>query len=186
MWNVQQDPEGLIKLVGKKRFVEKLDSFFTYSPKSSEDLPLFSTGMIGQYAHGNEPSHHAAYFYNQVGQPQKTQQYIHEIVTQLYNASPAGLCGNEDCGQMSAWYVFNAMGFYPFNPVSCQYELGTPLFDKVTIHLPNNKTFTIVANNHKEDKYLVSSTKLNGKALKHTFFTHKDLMQGGQMVFDMK
>ncbi len=186
MWNVQQDPEGLIKLVGKKRFVEKLDSFFTYSPKSSEDLPLFSTGMIGQYAHGNEPSHHAAYFYNKVGQPQKTQQYVHEIVTQLYNASPAGLCGNEDCGQMSAWYVFNAMGFYPFNPVSCQYEIGTPLFDKVTIHLPNNKTFTIQANNHNDGKYLVESTKLNGKALKRTFFTHKDLMQGGQLVFDMK
>ena len=186
MWSVQHDPEGLIKLVGKKRFVEKLDSFFTYSPKATDDLPLFSTGMIGQYAHGNEPSHHAAYFYNKVGQPGKTQRYIHQILTELYNDTPAGLCGNEDCGQMSAWYVFNAMGFYPFNPISCQYETGTPLFDKVTIHLPNGKDFKIEARNAAPGKYAVKSMTLNGKSLSRTYFTHQELTKGGTLIFNMK
>ncbi len=186
MWSVQHDPEGLIKMVGKKRFVEKLDSFFTYTPKANADLPLFSTGMIGQYAHGNEPSHHAAYLYNKVGQPEKTQRYIHQILTELYNDSPAGLCGNEDCGQMSAWYVFNAMGFYPFNPVSCQYEIGTPLFNKVTIHLPGGKDFRIETRNAQEGKYAVKDVTLNGKKLRKTFFTHEELTKGGTLVFDMK
>lgn len=186
MWSVQHDPEGLIKLVGKKRFVEKLDSFFTYSPKATDDLPLFSTGMIGQYAHGNEPSHHAVYFYNKVGQPEKTQRYIHQILTELYNDSPSGLCGNEDCGQMSAWYVFNSMGFYPFSPISCQYETGTPLFNKVTIHLPGGKDFKIEARNTAPGKYTVKAVTLNGKSLKRTYFTHEELTRGGTLVFDMK
>lgn len=186
MWSVQHDPEGLIKLVGKKRFVEKLDSFFTYSPKATDDLPLFSTGMIGQYAHGNEPSHHAVYLYNKVGQPEKTQRYIHQILTELYNDSPSGLCGNEDCGQMSAWYVFNSMGFYPFSPISCQYETGTPLFNKVTIHLPGGKDFKIEARNAAPGKYTVKAVTLNGKSLKRTYFTHEELTRGGTLVFDMK
>ncbi len=186
MWSVQHDPEGLIKLVGKKRFVEKLDSFFTYSPKATDDLPLFSTGMIGQYAHGNEPSHHAVYFFNKIGQPEKTQRYIHRILTELYNDSPAGLCGNEDCGQMSAWYVFNAIGFYPFNPISCQYEIGTPLFNKVTIHLPNGKDFNIEARNLADGKYAVKDMTLNGKKLKRTYFTHEELVKGGTLIFNMK
>ena len=186
MWSVQHDPEGLIKLVGKKRFVEKLDSFFSYSPKATDDLPLFSTGMIGQYAHGNEPSHHAAYFFNKIGQPEKTQRYIHRILTELYNDSPAGLCGNEDCGQMSAWYVFNAIGFYPFNPISCQYEIGTPLFNKVTIHLPNGKDFNIETRNLADGKYAVKDITLNGKRLKRTYFTHEELVKGGTLIFNMK
>ncbi len=186
MWSVQHDPEGLIKLVGKKRFVEKLDSFFTYSPKATDDLPLFSTGMIGQYAHGNEPSHHAVYFYNKVGQPEKAQRYIHQILTELYNDSPSGLCGNEDCGQMSAWYVFNSMGFYPFSPISCQYETGTPLFNKVTIHLPGGKDFKIEARNAAPGKYTVKAVTLNGKSLKRTYFTHEELTRGGTLVFEMK
>lgn len=115
MWSVQHDIKGLEKLVGKKRFAEKLDSFFTYTPTANAELPLFSTGMIGQYAHGNEPSHHAAYIFNKIGQPHKTQKYVRQILTELYNDTPAGLCGNEDCGQMSAWYVFSALGFYPLN-----------------------------------------------------------------------
>lgn len=186
MWSVQHDPEGLIKLVGKKRFVEKLDSFFSYSPKATDDLPLFSTGMIGQYAHGNEPSHHAAYFFNKIGQPEKTQRYIHRILTELYNDSPAGLCGNEDCGQMSAWYVFNAIGFYPFNPISCQYEIGTPLFNKVTIHLPNGKDFNIETRNLADGKYAVKDMTLNGKKLRRTYFTHEELVKGGTLIFNMK
>lgn len=186
MWSVQHDPEGLIRLVGKKRFSSKLDSLFTYTPAANAELPLFSTGMIGQYAHGNEPSHHAAYFFNKIGQPEKTRRYVHQILTQLYNDSPAGLCGNEDCGQTSAWYVFNAMGFYPFNPVSCTYEVGVPLFPKVTIHLPQGKTFTIEASNMKPDGYDVNSITLNGKRLKGTSITHESLTAGGTLHFYMK
>lgn len=186
MWSVQHDPEGLIKLLGRKMFAQKLDSLFEYTPKANSKLPLFSTGMIGQYAQGNEPSHHAAYFFNKIGQPEKTQRYIHKILTQLYNEKPAGLCGNEDCGQTSAWYVFNAMGFYPFNPVSCQYEMGTPLFPKVTIHLPGGNTFVIEAANLRPDGYAVKSASLNGKRLKRTYFTHQELMSGGKLLFEMK
>lgn len=186
MWSVQQDPEGLIRLVGRRRFAAKLDSLFTYVPAANAELPLFSTGMIGQYAQGNEPSHHAAYFYNKIGQPEKTQKYVHQILTRLYNDSPAGLCGNEDCGQMSAWYVFNAMGFYPFNPVSCQYELGTPLFTRITLRLPNGNRFVIRAENLLPDKYAVRQASLNGKPLKQTYITHQQLMDGGELVFDMK
>ncbi len=187
MWSVQQDPMGLIKLVGKKRFAQKLDSLFTYTPRENSKLPLFSTGMIGQYAQGNEPSHHAAYFFNKIGQPEKTRQYIHQILTRLYNDSPAGLCGNEDCGQMSAWYVFNAMGFYPFNPVSCEYEMSLPLFDKVTIHLPSGKDFTVETKGRKKaSQFDVKSITLNGKKLKKTFFTHDQLTAGGTLCFEMK
>ncbi len=186
MWSVQHDPEGLIKLVGKKRFAQKLDSLFTYTPAANAELPLFSTGMIGQYAQGNEPSHHAAYFFNKIGQPQKTRRYVHEILTKLYNDSPAGLCGNEDCGQMSAWYVFNAMGFYPFNPVSCQYETGVPLFPKATIHLPGGRDFVVEAKGYKEGSYAVKRITLNGKPLKRTFFTHEQLTAGGTLCFEME
>lgn len=101
---------------------------FTFHPSADDELPLFSTGMIGQYAHGNEPSHHVIYLYNAVDQPWKTQEYVAKVMNELYLNSPAGLCGNEDCGQMSAWYVFSAMGFYPVNPISGQYEIGTPPF----------------------------------------------------------
>ncbi len=186
MWSVQHDPEGLIKLVGKKRFAQKLDSLFTYTPAANAELPLFSTGMIGQYAQGNEPSHHAAYFFNKIGQPQKTRRYVHEILTKLYNDSPAGLCGNEDCGQMSAWYVFNAMGFYPFNPVSCQYETGVPIFPKATIHLPGGRDFVVEAKGYKEGSYAVKRITLNGKPLKRTFFTHDQLTAGGTLCFEME
>lgn len=186
MWSVQHDIKGLERLVGKKRFEEKLDSFFIYSPSANDELPLFSTGMIGQYAHGNEPSHHAAYIFNKIGKPHETQKYVHKIVTQLYNDSPAGLCGNEDCGQTSAWYVFSALGFYPLNPISCEYELGTPLFDKATIHLENGNDFTIEAKRTTPNKYLVEDVVLNGSKLRKTYITHENLIKGGQLVFKIK
>lgn len=186
MWSVQHDIEGLEKLVGKKRFEEKLDSFLTYSPSANDELPLFSTGMIGQYAHGNEPSHHAAYIFNKIGKPYETQKYVHKIVTQLYNDSPAGLCGNEDCGQTSAWYVFSALGFYPLNPISCEYELGTPLFDRATIHLENGNDFTIEAERTAPNNYLVENVVLNGSKLRKTYITHENLIKGGQLVFKIK
>lgn len=186
MFSVQHDIKGLERLVGKKRFAEKLDSLFTYSPTDNSKLPLFSTGMIGQYAHGNEPSHHTAYIFNKIGQPDKTAKYVHEIVTQLYNDSPAGLCGNEDCGQTSAWLVFSAMGFYPMDPTSCQYETGTPLFKKVSVKLNNGNTFVIDTQGYEPGKYKVDSIELNGKRLKTTYITHNDIMRGGVLKFCMK
>lgn len=186
MWSVQHDMKGLEKLVGKKRFAEKLDSFFTYTPAANAELPLFSTGMIGQYAHGNEPSHHAAYIFNKIGQPHKTQKYVRQILTELYNDTPAGLCGNEDCGQMSAWYVFSALGFYPLNPVSCEYEIGSPLFRNATIHLENGKTFKVEAEGYSPEKYLVKEVLLNGKRLRGTNISHEDILKGGTLTFVMQ
>ena len=183
MWSVQQDPEGLVALVGKKHFAAKLDSLFEVGPLENSKLPLFSTGMIGQYAQGNEPSHHVAYLYNVIGQPNKTQRYVHEILTRLYNDSPAGLCGNEDCGQMSAWYVLNAMGFYPLNPVSCQYETAVPLFPRITVHLPSGKNFVIESQGYQPGKYEVKRVLLNGKKLRGTSFTHEELLCGGTLTF---
>ena len=186
MWSVQHDINGLERLVGKKRFAAKLDSLFTYTPADNAELPPFSTGMIGQYAHGNEPSHHAAYIYNKIGQPRKTQKYVYDILTKLYNDTPDGLCGNEDCGQMSAWYVFSAMGFYPMDPTSCQYETGTPLFDKVTINLDNGHKFVVDTRNHAEGKYEVCDIELNGRHLKKTYITHDDIVNGGVLTFFME
>lgn len=186
MWSVQHDIKGLEKLVGKKRFAEKLDSFFTYTPTANAELPLFSTGMIGQYAHGNEPSHHAAYIFNKIGQPHKTQKYVRQILTELYNDTPAGLCGNEDCGQMSAWYVFSALGFYPLNPVNCEYEIGSPLFRNATIHLENGNTFKVEAEGYSPEKYLVKEVLLNGKRLRSTNISHEDILKGGTLTFVMQ
>ena len=184
-WSVQHDMKGLIELCGgKSRFEEKLDSMFTLHA-AKDKLPIFSTGMIGQYAHGNEPSHHVAYLYNLVDKPYKTQKYITEIVHDLYRNAPDGLCGNEDCGQMSAWYVFSAMGFYPVNPVSCEYELGTPLFPEVKLNLPGGKTFKILAKDVTREKCYVKSVKLNGKQLHRSYITHAEIMAGGVLEFEM-
>lgn len=185
-WSVPQDLDGLISLVGgKERFTQKLDSMFTYVPHTDEELPIFSTGMIGQYAHGNEPSHHVIYLYNKVGQPWKAQQYVAEVLHELYKNDPAGLCGNEDCGQMSAWYVFSAMGFYPVDPVSGQYEIGTPLFPEVKMHLNNGKVFTILAPAASHENIYIQSVKLNGKPYDKSYITHEQIMNGDTFEFEM-
>ena len=207
MWSVQHDIDGLIDLVGRERFEAKLDSMFTYSPAENADLPIFSTGMIGQYAHGNEPSHHVAYLFNHIGKPEKTRQYVQQIMKELYRNTPDGLCGNEDCGQMSAWYVMSAMGFYPVNPCGGEYELGAPLFPEVRLHLPDSKMFTIKCHfdDHKEEKSQkkerdssvatlhrndttgspLESTKvcLNGDVINGTTISHKDIVEGGVLEF---
>ena len=177
MWSVQHDIDGLIEVVGKKRFAEKLDSMFTHSPAGNEDLPIFSTGMIGQYAHGNEPSHHVAYLFNRIGEPDKTQQYVRQIMREMYRNSPDGLCGNEDCGQMSAWYVMSAMGFYPVDPCGGEYELGAPLFTELTLHLGNGKEFTVRGKDKCRKAYL------NGRRIKGTTISHKDITNGGVLEF---
>lgn len=185
-WSVQHDIDGLIDLVGgKNRFAEKLDSMFTYHPAADAELPLFSTGMIGQYAHGNEPSHHVIYLFNSIGFNERTQYYVAKVMNELYKNEPAGLCGNEDCGQMSAWYVFSAMGFYPVNPVSGKYEIGTPLFPKMQLHLTNGKTFTVLAPNVNKKNIYIQSTKVNGHPYDKTYITHEQIMSGATVEFEM-
>mgnify|MGYP000044823029 FL=1 len=185
-WSVQHDVDGLVSLVGgKERFREKLDSMFTYHPTDDHELPIFSTGMIGQYAHGNEPSHHVAYLYNKVNQPWKTQQYVSQIMDELYLNTPAGLCGNEDCGQMSAWYVFSAMGFYPVNPVSGEYEIGKPKFKKVELQLANGKVFTVLAKNLDKENRYIRAVKLDGKDYHQSFITHEQILSGATLELEM-
>lgn len=184
-WFVPHDIEGLIRLNGgKEAFGRKLDSLFTIdSQLEGEQVSPDISGMIGQYAQGNEPSHHVAYLFNYIGQPHKTQFYVNKILTELYTAAPDGLCGNEDCGQMSAWYVFSAMGFYPVNPVDGKYQLGTPLFEKVTIKTGPEKRFVITANKESGKHIYVKKVLLNGKPLDRTWITHEEIMNGGTLEF---
>jgi len=185
-WSVQHDIPGLIDLVGgNERFGQKLDSMFTFHPSDTSKLPIFSTGMIGQYAHGNEPSHHAIYLFNAIGQPWKTQQYAAEVMEKLYLNNPSGLSGNDDCGQMSAWYVFSALGFYPVDPVSGRYEIGTPLFEHSEFKLANGKKFTIKANHVNKTNIYIQSITLDGKPLETSYITHEQIMSGATLVFQM-
>lgn len=185
-WSVPQDLDGLIGLLGsKERFAEKLDSMFTYVPKSEKELPIFSTGMIGQYAHGNEPSHHVIYLYNKIGQPWKTQQYVTKVLHDLYLNAPDGICGNEDCGQMSAWFVFSSMGFYPVDPICGRYEIGSPLFSEVRMHLANGKTFTVLAPEVSRKNIYIQSVKRNGQLYDKSYITHEQIMNGDTFFFEM-
>lgn len=186
-WHVQHDVEGLIELMGgKDRFANKLDSlFFLESSEKNTGFVSDVTGLIGQYAHGNEPSHHVAYLYNYADQRHKTQQLIREIFDKFYLPKPDGLCGNDDCGQMSAWYIFSAMGFYPVNPAGGEYVLGAPQMEEVTISLPHDKLFTVQALGlSKKNKY-VQSVTLNDKPVTDFRINHSDIMKGGKLVFVM-
>lgn len=185
-WYAPQDVEGLIAIMGgKERFTQKLDSMFTFAPLPTDTLPIFSTGMIGQYAHGNEPSHHVAYLYNWTQEPWKTQKYVREILLTQYKNEPYGHCGNEDCGQMSSWFIFSSMGFYPVDPISGVYAIGSPLMDKVVINLPSGKTFTITAKENSPENIYIESVKLNGVKLPALFIKHTDIMNGGTLEFKM-
>lgn len=186
-WHVQHDIEGLIQLMGgKNKFSQKLDSlFFIDSQTQNTGFVNDVTGLIGQYAHGNEPSHHVAYLYNYVDKPYKTQQLIREIFDRFYHPKPDGLCGNDDCGQMSAWYILSAMGFYPVNPISGEYIIGAPQIKEITINLPNGKKFRVLAKNlSKENKY-VKSIRLNGKKIDGFKIKHSDIVKGGNLEFTM-
>jgi len=186
-WFVPHDVQGLIELVGgEEKFTEKLDTLFsTSSELTGEEVSSDITGLIGQYAHGNEPSHHITHMYNFVGQSWKTQELTHEIMSELYFNDPNGLAGNEDCGQMSAWYVLNAMGFYSFCPGEPMYSIGRPVFDQVEINLVNGKKFSIVAKNNGRENLYIQAVKLNGIGLDKPFFSHEDLMNGGTLEFEM-
>jgi len=185
-WSVSQNIEGLIEVVGgSEKFEKKLDSMFTLNPLPEDNLPIFSTGMIGQYAHGNEPSHHVGYLYNYVGKPWKTQELIREILETQYKNTPDGHCGNEDCGQMSSWYIFSSLGFYPVNPSQGVYSFGSPLFDKATINLENGKKFVIQAINNNNENKFIQSVELNGKTITQNYILHKDILEGGNLIFTM-
>ena len=184
---VPQDVQGLIDLYGSAaRFTTKLDSLFTESSiiKGANKSPDIS-GLIGQYAHGNEPSHHIAYLYDYAGKPWKSQYYIREIMDSLYTSKPDGLCGNEDCGQMSAWYVLSAIGFYPVNPADGNYVFGSPSFPEVTIQLPGDKSFHVVARSVSDKNKYIQKVSLNGKPLDRTYINYKEIMDGGELIFDM-
>lgn len=183
-WHVQHDVPGLIALMGgEEAFCTKLDSLFTLKLETTQaDV----TGLIGQYAHGNEPSHHVTYLYALAGKPERTQELVREIFDTQYRPEPDGLCGNDDCGQMSAWYMLSAMGFYPVNPVSGQYVFGAPQLSKMVLHLADGKTFTIIAEGlSKENKYVESIT-LNGEPYTQNYITHDDIVKGGTLVYKMK
>ncbi|MDO4229054.1 MAG: GH92 family glycosyl hydrolase [Capnocytophaga sp.] len=185
-WFVPQNIPELIKSVGsEQRFEQKLDSMFSYYPLPEDKLPIFSTGMIGQYAHGNEPSHHVGYLYNYVKKPSKTQAIIREILKTQYKNEPAGHCGNEDCGQMSAWFVLSSLGFYPVNPAQGVYLFGSPYFENTKIQVSENKFFTIKTIRFSEENKYIKSIRLNGKPYKKLYITHKDIMAGGELIFEM-
>jgi predicted alpha-1,2-mannosidase len=180
------DISGLIALMGgPAQFASKLDQLFTAESQTTGREQVDITGLIGQYAHGNEPSHHMAYLYNYVGQPWKTQSRVASIMDQFYKPEPDGLIGNEDCGQMSAWYVLSAAGFYPVTPGSNVYAIGSPLFPEVRFNLENVKTFVVRAVNVSDRNVYIQSATLNGKAYNKSFLLHQDLMNGGEIVFTM-
>jgi predicted alpha-1,2-mannosidase len=186
VWSVQHDPQGLIDLFGgNKAFTKKLDTFFEMSPLITPPKYVGVVGTIGQYVHGNQPSHHVAYLYNYAGQPWKTQEWVRQICEELYRPGPGGLCGNEDMGSLSSWYVLSSLGIYAVTPGSTHYVIGSPLFGEATLQLAGNKTFAIKAlNNSKENKYIQSAT-LNGAAFNRTWITQDEITAGGELIFQM-
>ena len=185
-WLVPHDVEGLISLFGSKEaFVSKLDSLFLVNEDLGDAASPDISGLIGQYAHGNEPGHHTVYLYSFVGQQWKTAEKVDYILSHMYSDLPDGLQGNEDCGQMSSWYVFSALGFYPVNPSDGMYVFGRPIFDKVVLKLPENKVFEIRANNNSAENKYIQSIELNGQPYNKLYISHADIMAGGTLVFTM-
>ena len=186
-WFVPHDVEGLVALFGgEAQFSTKLDQLFSESSEiEGEGSSVDISGLIGQYAHGNEPSHHIAYLYNYIGEPWKTQEVVDKILTTLYFNDPNGLSGNEDCGQMSSWYVLSAMGIYQVAPGSTTYTLGRPIFDHVELNLENGKTFEIVARNNSPESKYVKTVSLNGQKLERPFLDHSAIESGGKLEFEM-
>lgn len=183
-WHVQHDIPGLISLMGgKKAFCQKLDSLFNVKIEGAALADV--TGLIGTYAHGNEPSHHIAYLFTLAGEPARTQELIRQIVETQYHPIPEGLCGNDDCGQMSAWYIFSVMGFYPVDPVSAKYIFGAPQFPSITLNLQNGKTFKVIATNLSDDNKYVKQILLNGKRYTKNYIDHAAITKGGTLEFIM-
>lgn len=185
-WLVPHDVDGLVALFGgKEEFLRKFDELYNVSSELNEGASIDITGMIGQYAHGNEPSHHTIYLYSYIGEREKAADLIHKVYDDFYTTETDGLIGNEDCGQMSAWYIFSSLGFYPVNPVDGKFVFGTPLAEKAVINLNNGKKFTILSHNlSKENKY-IKSIKLNKMNYNMGYITYDDIMNGGILEFTM-
>lgn len=185
-WLVPHEVKGLIDLFGSEsRFVAKLDSLFLANGDLGAEASPDISGLIGQYAHGNEPSHHILYLYAYVGQQWKTAEKVREVLTTLYHAEPDGICGNEDVGQMSAWYILSSLGFYQVAPAGGIYVLGSPLFDKATIQVGDGKTFQVVAKNNSRTNCYIQRASLNGKPYTHSFIHYKEIMNGGVLELEM-
>lgn len=186
-FHVQHDIPGLVDLMGgKEKFAQHLDSMFYSSSKPEVKTLVWNIhGTIGQYWHGNEPCHHVPYLYKYTDQPEKTDKFIRKLVDEFYHNKPDGLKGNDDCGQMSAWYMYAVLGFYPVNPCGGEYILGAPQLNEATIHLQNGKKFTVKANNLSKENYIVQSVSLNGAAVERNYITHDEIVAGGDLVFEM-
>ena len=168
---------------GREKTAAALDSLFTYEAIEVTDEILDMTGLIGEYAHGNEPSHNMAYLFYFVDQPSKSQHYVRRILNELYTATPEGISGNEDCGQMSAWYVMSALGIYPVCPASGQFYFAAPLFSKAEVKLGNGKVLTILAD-HPEYEY-ISGVTFNGEPVENNYITYNELLKGGELSFTL-
>lgn len=186
VWSVQHDIPGLINLFGgNDNFIKKLDTFFEMSPLITPPKYVGVVGTIGQYVHGNQPSHHVSYLYNWAGQPWKTQFRARQVMEQLYKPGPGGLCGNEDMGSLSSWYVLSAMGIYPVAPGSPLYTIGSPLFEKVTLKTERNRSFTVTAKNNSPENVYIQSARLNGQPFNRTWISHEEIVNGGVLEFEM-
>lgn len=187
-WLAPHDVEGLVSLFGsREKFLQRLDSLFSVKDEvKGENASPDISGLIGQYAHGNEPSHHIAYLFSMAGAPEKTQSMVRRIMSEMYTDNKDGICGNEDCGQMSAWYVFSAMGFYPANPADGKFILGSPVLDNAVLSLPGEKTFTVIAEGNSAEKVNVSACFLNGVKLDRNYITWEEITAGGELRFIMK
>lgn len=193
-WNyslyVPHDVKGLINLIGgNEKLISWLDSLFNYElPEKylGESEDVTKVGMIGSYVHGNEPSHHVAYLYNFAAAPWKTQERIHQIVNEMYKPKPDGLCGNDDCGQMSAWYIFSLLGFYPVAPSSNQYVIGSPCVNSAVINFENGKKLNVIVENYSEENIYIKEVFLNNKRLNRSFITHNEIINGGKLKFVMQ
>jgi predicted alpha-1,2-mannosidase len=193
-WNyslyVPHNPETMINMMGgKKRFVTHLDSLFTFELPDkyfAETEDITSDGIIGNYVHGNEPSHHVAYLFNYTDQPWKTQENIRMILKRMYHPTTDGLGGNDDCGQMSAWYIFSSLGFYPVAPGSDEYSIGSPSVKSATLQLENSKVFQIEVKNQGDKNVYIDKVLLNDQPLTRPYLKHAEIMEGGQLQFIMK
>jgi predicted alpha-1,2-mannosidase len=183
-FGIQHDVTGYIELLGgDEAFVAKLDTLFDQPSTLPPDAPPDIAGMVGQYAHGNEPSHHIAYLYSFAGRPDKTAARIHKLNTTEYSNHPDGMAGNEDCGQMSAWFVLSSIGFYPVDPVSTHYVFGSPLFDRATLTLASGKKLVIEAKRQSAKSVYIESVEFDGKSHANAWFAHADVASGGRFVF---
>ena len=185
-WMVPHDVHGLVSLFpSEERFTEKLDSLFIVTGDLGAGASPDISGLIGQYAHGNEPSHHIAYMYHYVGKPWKAAERLREIMRTQYANQPNGLCGNEDVGQMSAWYVLSAIGLYQVEPAGGKYIIGSPIVDEAVLNVGNGRTFRIVTHNNSDENIYIQSARLNGKRYSKSYLSFKDIVKGGTLELQM-